>query len=90
MILDVGDRIRRISLCEDDPIFADLPMLRPSPTLARKDCGSNDGPGSIAMARRPQPSADPAGSRFRELSYFTIGLSAGKVAAHFGEFCRLG
>jgi hypothetical protein len=34
-------------------------MLLPSPTLARKDFGSKDGPGSIVTARPAQSSAGP-------------------------------
>ena len=49
--LDVEDRIRRIS-CEKTIWSLWYPsMLRPSPTLARKDFGSNDGRRLIAMTR---------------------------------------
>jgi hypothetical protein len=59
-----------------------LPMLRPSPTLARKDFGSND-PCSIVTARRAQSSAGPPGWRFWLRSHSIMGLKAGKVGAHF-------
>ena len=50
--LKVEDRIGGISLGEDDLRFrVRMPMLRPSPTLARKDFGLNDGLRLIAMTR---------------------------------------
>src|ERR1700730_9291544 len=53
--LDVEDRIRGIS-CEKKICSLWYPsMLRPSPTLARKDFGSNDGRRLIAMTRPSAP-----------------------------------
>src|ERR1700686_1279112 len=40
-------------------------MLRPSPTLARKDFGSNAGLDLLATGRCPSPGSDLAGSRLR-------------------------
>ena len=44
-ILEEEDRIGGISLGEDDLRFRVRMNVRPSPTLARKDFGLNDGPG---------------------------------------------